>query len=143
MKRMQYVAELWQDITFTTRQLLKNRSFAAIAVLTLALGIGGTTAIFSAVYAVVLRPIPLFEPERLFVVGETFQGLPSSMSVGNYVDANAGVTAFEGLAAEQFANFNLSDAGGAERVIGGRGAADYFDVLGAPPPPRRAVTPDE
>src|SRR5919204_5119933 len=120
MTRTQYLGELRQDVAFTMRQLVKNPGFTAIAVLTLALGIGGTTAIFSAVYAVVLRPIPLREPERLFVVGETFQGLPSSMSVGNYVDANAGVTAFEGLAAEQFANFNLSDGGNAERVIGGR-----------------------
>jgi hypothetical protein len=47
-----FFAELWQDITFTTRQLLKNRSVAAIAILTLALGIGGMTAIFSALYAV-------------------------------------------------------------------------------------------
>ena len=143
MQRAQYLNELRQDIGFTIRQLLKNPGFAAIAVLTLALGIGGTTAIFSAVYAVVLRPIPLFEPERLFVVGETFQGLPSSMSVGNYVDANAGVTAFEGLAAEQFANFNLSDAGSAERVIGGRVTANYFDVLGARPLAGRVFTPDE
>ena len=143
MRRTQYLSELRQDIVFTIRQLLKNPGFAAIAVLTLALGIGGTTAIFSAVYAVVLRPIPLFEPERLFVVGESFQGLPSSMSVGNYVDANAGVTAFEGLAAEQFANFNLSDAGSAERVIGGRVTANYFDVLGARPLAGRVFTPDE
>ena len=143
MRRTQYLSELRQDIVFAMRQLLKNPGFAAIAVLTLALGIGGTTAIFSAVYAVVLRPIPLFEPERLFVVGESFQGLPSSMSVGNYVDANAGVTAFEGLAAEQFANFNLSDAGSAERVIGGRVTANYFDVLGAQPLAGRVFTADE
>src|SRR6059036_3648984 len=98
MKRMQYVAELWQDITFTTRQLLKNRSFAAVAVLTLALGIGGTTAIFSALYAVVLQPIAIREPDRLLLVGETYQGQISSMSVGIYIDAVAGTQAFEGLA---------------------------------------------
>src|SRR6266850_5560952 len=115
MKRTQYVAELWQDMTFTTRQLLKNRSFAAIAILTLALGIGGTTAIFSALYAVVLQPISIREPDRLFVIGETFQGQLSSMSVGIYVDAATGTTAFEGLAAERFSNVNLSDGVTPER----------------------------
>src|SRR6476660_5828809 len=120
MQRTQYLGELAQDVAFTWRQLAKNPGFTAVAVLTLALGIGGTTAIFSAVYAVVLRPFPLFEVERLHVVGETFQGMISSMSAGNYTDANAGVTAFDGLAAEQFASFNLSDSVAPERVIGGR-----------------------
>ena len=107
MQRAQYLSELGQDVTFAVRQLLKNPVFAAIAVLTLALGIGGTTAIFSAVYAVVLRPLPIERPDRLYVVGEMFQGAPSNMSVGNYTDAVAGTTAFEGLAAQQYFNFNL------------------------------------
>ena len=59
MKRSRVLHELGQDVTFAARQLLKNPVFAVIAVVTLALGIGGTTAIFSAVYAVVLRPLPI------------------------------------------------------------------------------------
>ena len=143
MQRTQYLGELAQDVAFTWRQLAKNPGFTAVAVLTLALGIGGTTAIFSAVYAVVLRAFPLFEVERVFVVGETFQGLLSSMSAGNYTDANAGVTAFEGLAAEQFASFNLSDSVAPERVIGGRVTANYFDVLGMRPMAGRTFAPEE
>jgi len=143
MQRTQYFGELAQDVAFTFRQLRKNPGFTAVAVLTLALGIGGTTAIFSAVYAVVLRPFPLFETERLHVVGETFQGMISSMSAGNYTDANAGVTAFDGLAAEQFASFNLSDGVTPERVIGGKVTANYFDVLGMRPLAGRSFAPDE
>jgi putative ABC transport system permease protein len=143
MERTQYLGELGQDIAFTWRQLRKNPGFTAVAVLTLALGIGGTTAIFSAVYAVVLRPFPLFETERLYVVGETYQGLLSSMSAGVYTDANAGVTAFDGLAAEQFVSFNLAEGTTPERVQGGRVTANYFDVLGMRPLVGRSFTAEE
>ena len=143
MQRTQYLGELAQDIAFTWRQLRKNPGFTAVAVLTLALGIGGTTAIFSAVYAVVLRPFPLADTERLYVVGETYQGLISSMSAGVYTDATAGVTAFEGLAAEQFVSFNLAEGTTPERVVGGRVTANYFDVLGMRPLVGRAFTADE
>ena len=78
MQRTQYLGELRQDIVFTWRQLLENPGFAAVAVLTLALGIGGTTAIFSAVYAVVLQPLPLREPSRLMLVGETNDQRPTT-----------------------------------------------------------------
>ena len=110
MQRTEYLGELWQDITFTGRQLRKNPGFASIAVLTLALGIGATTAIFGAVYAVVLRPLPLRDPARLMLVGEIYDGQPQVMSVGNYVDTNAATSVFDGgLTALNYANFNLSD----------------------------------
>ena len=143
MQRTQYLGELAQDVAFTLRQLRKHPGFTAVAVLTLALGIGGTTAIFSAVYAVVLRPFPLDETDRLYVVGETFQGMLSSMSAGNYTDANAGTAAFDGIAAEQFASFNLSDGVTPERVIGGKVTANYFDVLGMRPLAGRSFAPEE
>ena len=95
MERTQYLGELRQDIAFTARQLVKNPGFTAVAVLTLALGIGATTAIFSAVYAVVLQPLPLRDPSRLMLVGEVWEGRPQVMSVGNYVDTNAAVADFE------------------------------------------------
>jgi predicted permease len=143
MQRTQYLGELVQDIAFTARQLRKNPGFTAVVVLTLALGIGGTTAIFSALYAVVLQPLPLREPDRLFLVGETYQGQLSSMSVGIFVDAAAGAPAFEGLAAERFSNVNLSDGITPERVLAGYVTANFFDVMGAAPAIGRTFTTDE
>lgn len=143
LQRTQYMSEFWQDVTFTARQFWKNPGFAAIAILTLALGIGGTTAIFSALYAVVLRPLPLREPHRLFAVGETYGGHLSPMSVGIYVDAEAGTDAFDGLAALQYANYNLADGATPERVIGAKVTANYFDVMGTAPLVGRVFTPSE
>ena len=144
MRRIEYVTELRQDVGFTWRQMRRNPGFTLVATLTLALGIGGTTAIFSAVNAVVLRPLPLREPARLMVVAETFQGSPADVSAGDYTDANAGVTSFEGgLAAEQYSSFNLAEGGTPERVIGGRVTANYFDVLGAHPAIGRGFRADE
>jgi predicted permease len=144
MQRTEYFSELRQDVAFTWRQLLKNPGFAAVAVLTLALGIGGTTAIFSAVYAVVLQPLPLRDPARLMVVGEIYDGQPQVMSVGNYVDTDAAVTSFEnGLSALNYANVNLSDGTVPERVVGARVTANYFDVLGVRPMVGRTFSVEE
>jgi predicted permease len=143
MQRTEYLNELRQDALFTFRQLLKNPGFTAVAILTLALGIGGTTAIFSAVYAVVLQPLPLREPARLMVVSETFQGLPSEVSAGNYTDTAAGVSAFEGLSAARFSSFNLSDGTTPERVIGARVTANYFTVMGVLPALGRTFLAEE
>ena len=143
MQRTQYLGELRQDLSFTARQLVKNPGFTAVAVLTLALGIGATTAIFSALYAVVLQPIALREPDRLLLVGETFQGQISSMSAGIYMDAVAGTQAFEGLAAERFSNVNLSDGITPERVSAGYVTANFFSVMGASPAIGRTFTADE
>ena len=113
---------------------MKNPGFTAIAVLTLALGIGATTAIFSAVYAVVLQPLPLGDPARLMLVGEIYDGAPQVMSVGNYVDTNAAIPDFEhGLSALNYANYNLADETAPERVVGARVTANYFDVMGVQP----------
>jgi putative ABC transport system permease protein len=144
MERTQYLGELRQDLAFTVRQLVKNPGFTAVAVLTLALGIGATTAIFSAVHAVVLQPLPLREPERLLLVGEMWEGAPQVMSVGNYVDTNEAVSDFDhGLAALNYANYNLADETSPERVVGARVTANYFDVLGVGPMLGRAFTADE
>ena len=144
MTRMQYFGELRQDIVFTARQLVKNPGFTAIAVLTLALGIGATTAIFSAVYAVVLQPLPLHDPSRLLLVGEIWEGRPQVMSVGNYVDTNDAVPDFDhGLAAVNFANYNLADETAPERVVGARVTFNYFDVMGVRPTIGRTFSADE
>ena len=143
MERTQYLGELAQDVAFCARQMRRSPSFAPIAILTLALGIGATTAIFSALYAVVLQPISIREPSRLFMIGETFQGQLSSMSVGIYVDAATGTQAFEGLAAERFSNVNLSDGITPERVLAGYVTANFFGVVGAAPAIGRTFTSEE
>jgi predicted permease len=144
MQRTQYFGELMQDLGFTIRQLRKNPGFTAVAVLTLALGIGATTAIFSAVYAVVLQPFPLRDPARLMLVGEIWDGAPHVMSVGNYVDTNAAIQDFEhGLSALNYANYNLADDTTPERVVGARVTANYFDVMGVRPMLGRTFTADE
>lgn len=144
IQRTRFFGELRQDFGFTVRQLVKDPGFATIAVLTLALGIGATTAIFSAVYAVVLQPFPLRDPARLMLVGEVWEGRPQVMSVGNYVDANAAVSEFEnGLAALNYANYNLADDTMPERVVGARVTANYFDVMGVRPMMGRTFTVEE
>src|SRR5437868_2150631 len=143
MARAQYLGELGQDAGFAWRQLRRAPGFTAIAVLTLALGIGGTTSIFSILNAVVLQPIPLREPERLLVVGEAFQGAISGMSAGNYVDAAAGASGFDGMAAENIVSQNLSDGVSPERIVAGKVTANYFDVLGVRPALGRTFTDDE
>ncbi len=77
MRRREYFSELRQDLVFGLRQLSKNPGFTIVAILTLALGVGGTTAIFSAVNAVVLRPVPVAEPDRLVYVFSTWRDLRS------------------------------------------------------------------
>jgi putative ABC transport system permease protein len=144
MARTRYLGEIGQDLAFTARQLVKNPGFSAVAILTLALGIGATTAIFSAVYAVVLQPFPLRDPSRLMLVGEVWEGRPQVMSVGNYVDTNDGVSGFEnGLAAFNYANYNLADETTPERVVGARVTSNYFDVMGTVPALGRTFTADE
>src|SRR4030095_13290584 len=87
------------DLKFAFRQLLKNPGFTAVAVLTLALGMGGSTAIFSLINGVILRPLPLFEPERL-VSGLTQVGDSRSpqTSYSSYLDWREQCTTFEDLA---------------------------------------------
>ena len=140
----EHFAQLQQDVVFTARQLVTNPGFTAVTLLTLALGIGATTAIFSAVYAVVLQPFPLRDPSRLMLVGEVWEGRPQVMSVGNYVDVNAAIPDFEGgLSALNYANYNLADETAPERVVGARVTANYFDVMGVRPILGRTFTADE
>jgi predicted permease len=137
-------SELAQDIAFSLRQLRKNPGFTAVALFTLALGISATTAIFSAVYAVVLQPFPLRDPSRLMLVGEVWEGAPQVMSVGNYVDVNVAVSDFEdGLSALNYANYNLADETTPERIVGARVTANYFDVMGVTPILGRTFSADE
>jgi putative ABC transport system permease protein len=143
MRRTEYWSELTQDVTFALRHFVAQPGFTAVALLTLAIGIGATSAIFSAVHAVVLQPLPYPAPERLVNVYEDYQGQPGGVSAGNFTDARAGATTFRELAAAQYSSFNLTHEGSAERVTGARVTAGFFDVFGVQPALGRPFTAAE
>ena len=143
MRRTEYFTELTQDLTFAARQLLRNPGFTAVALLTLSLGIGATAAIFSAVQAVVLRPIPVPEPARILAVYTTFRQGQGNTSAGNYADGVENVSSFSATTAIRYSSFNVGDAAEAERVIGARVTAGFFEVFGVAPVRGRVFTAEE
>jgi putative ABC transport system permease protein len=133
------------DLKFAFRQLLKNPGFTAVAVLTLALGIGATTAIFSVVYAVVLRPLPFPESERLVAIWtQTPQVERLPMAPANHHDLRAQNTVFEDIAiSSRVQNYNLTGDGEPERLSATRVAANLFPLLRAQPALGRGFTDEE
>jgi predicted permease len=134
VKRVAYLEDLRIDLRNGLRQLWTNRGFTFIAILTLALGIGATSAIYSVLRAVVLRPLAFDDSERIALVGENWQNLgPTNVSIGNFVDwRRASGDIFEHLAALHYQSFNVSDEGEPERILGGRVSHGYFELLGMP-----------
>ena len=142
MRRREYLGELRQDLVFGLRQLWKNPGFACVAILTLALGIGGTTAIFSAVNAVVLRPVAVAEPERLVYVFETWRDLRrGSVAMGNVTEWSRRNAVFDAMAAIRWSSLNVTETATPERVIGARVTAQFFTVLGVPAALGRTLGP--
>jgi putative ABC transport system permease protein len=124
----------WQDLRYAARMLIKQPGFTTVAVLTIALGIGANSAIFSVVNSVLLRPLSFPEPERLIKIWETFlPGGQGTVSVPNLKDWREQNEAFTQIAAYQTAGFNLKGEENPERVVGSTVSADFFEVLGVPP----------
>jgi putative ABC transport system permease protein len=125
------------NIRYSLRQLLKNPGFTFIAILTLALGIGANTAIFSVINAVLLRPLPYPQPDRLVLVRERTNIFESgSVSLSNYLDWRASQRGFTDLALFRRDDTNLSGATSdveAERVGLARVTYNFLSVLGVPP----------
>src|SRR2546430_8892753 len=119
------------DLRFALRQLLKNPGFTAVAVVTLALGIGATTAIFSVVYAVVLRPLPLPESERLVAIWtQTPQVDRLPMAAANHRDLKSQNTVFEDIGMlSRVANYNLTGDGEPERLPATPGGPKLFSFV--------------
>jgi putative ABC transport system permease protein len=138
--------EVAQDTRFAARLLVKDRGFTLTAVLVLALGIGANAAIFSVVDALVLRPLPYREPDRLVMVWEDAReiGFPNNTPApGNYFSWKERNRTLSGLAATRSATANLTRDGQPEFVTGRRVTANFFDVLGVQPAIGRAFTEEE
>jgi putative ABC transport system permease protein len=139
---------LLRELRYALRQLRRSPGFTLTAALTLAFGIGATTAIFSIVEGVLLRPLPFFDPSRLVVLGDIVEGV-------NYGGDTPGVTApgvriymrdtnaFSGLGSYQPSTYELSGVGDPEQIAGARLTASMFPVLGVSPLMGRAFTQRE
>ena len=137
---------LWKDLRFGVRTLAKSPGFAAVAVLTLALGVGATTAIFSVVNALLLRPLPFKDLDRLVAVWEAVpaQGVErNEISEPNYLDWRAQSSSFEHLAVYSWWSVNVSGVETPERVQGFQVSPNFFDALGARAALGRTFLPEE
>jgi putative ABC transport system permease protein len=137
---------LIKDIQYGFRSLLKRPGFTLIAVITLALGIGANTAIFSVVNAVLLRALPFADPDRLVMVWEdaSFAGFPrNTPAAANYADIKAQNQVFEGVAAIDERSYNLTGDGEPEKVEAFGATADFFPLLGVKPLLGRVILPEE
>jgi putative ABC transport system permease protein len=141
------MSSIFNDLQFGIRMMIRNPIFTLIAVVTLALGIGANTAIFSVVDAVLLRPLPYPEPERLVFLWSTMnsQGVPMSGSaMPDYEGWRDQNKVFDGLGGFYYGDFNLSTSGEApERVQGAYVTANLFQVLRVSPALGRLFSPEE
>jgi putative ABC transport system permease protein len=135
---------LIQDLRYGARMLRKNPGFTLIAVLTLALGIGANTAIFSVVNAVLLRPLPYREPERLAQIWEKKRDSGNNViSPDNFLDWQKQAKSFEGLSIYDVWLPAISTAGKTEQIVGISASANFFSLLGVTPQLGRTFAPDE
>src|ERR1700723_2476989 len=135
---------LIQNLKYAARVLLKSPGFVAIAVLTLALGIGAKTALFSVVNGVLLRPLPFSRPSELVVLSEKSANFESSsISYPNFLDWQRSNSSFTSIAAYRSDDFSITGSGEAERVRVGWVSADFFQVLGVNPARGRLFTADD
>ena len=122
-----------QDVAYAVRTLFKNGWFTATAVLTLALGIGANTAIFSVINGVLLKEQPYRQPERLAFLWSTSQQAPrEALTPGRFVDFREQLTSASGIAGISQFSFNLTGSGEPERLAGSSVSSSFFDVLGTP-----------
>jgi putative ABC transport system permease protein len=138
------MGQLWQDMRFGLRLLLKSPGFAVVTILALALGIGANSAIFSVVNGILLRPLPYATADRLTFLSEWSQQVPNmSVSYPNFQDWRAQNHSFEELAAFRTNGFVLTGAGEPERLTAREVSQGFFPVLGVTPATGRNFTTDE
>ncbi len=134
----------WQDLRYGARMLLKNPGITFVVILALALGIGANSAIFSVVNAVLLRPLPYDQSDRLVFLSETSQVMPEiSISYPNFTDWRSQNHVFERIGVYNRSSYNLTGNGEAERLITGQVSADLFSALRVNAAMGRVFTNDE
>jgi putative ABC transport system permease protein len=140
------MTNLWQDLRFGFRILLKKPGFTSIVVITLAMGIGANTTIFSVVNAVLLRPLPYPEPDQLAWVWTDNRGEGISEDISswpNFVDWRAQNRVFEGMAGVRNQKFNLTGAGEPEELRGANVSANFFELMRSSVERGRGFSADE
>ncbi len=125
--------QLFQDIRYGFRTLVRQPGFALTAILALGLGIGANTAVFSVVYAVLLRPLPYPEPERLIYVHDTYPAVTfASVSASKYIALRERNGSLVSLGAHTPASLSLTGGGDPEQVGGTQASAELFASLQVP-----------
>jgi putative ABC transport system permease protein len=135
---------LMQDVRYGIRMLLQNPAFTAIAVITLALGIGANSAIFSVINSVLLRPLPYDESNRLVILWERSPQLDGmSIAYPNFIDWRNQNKVFEKIGVYRRQSYNLTGSGEPVQVLGGMVSADLFEALRIKPALGRTFSQDE
>jgi putative ABC transport system permease protein len=139
-RRRNTMDTLRQDLKFAARSLRERPSFAVMVIVTLALGIGAATAIFSVVDAILLRPLPFAQPDRLVVFNETTRRGRMTLAWPNYLDFHDRTTSFESMAGYMRTAFTVLEGDKARRLNGRFVSAGFFEVIGVQPQLGRAFT---
>jgi hypothetical protein len=134
---------IFQNFRFAFRLLRKSPGFMSVAIITLALGIGANTAIFSVVYATLLAPMPYPEPDQLVMVWSKVQTFRNGVAAGDYLDWKRQNTTFQDLNAWTNGNFNLATAERPEQVNGQLTTPGFYKTMGVPFALGRDFVPEE
>ena len=139
-----WLESVWQDARYLVRTCRRQPGFVSVVLLTLTVGIGATTATFSVVNAVLLRPAPYPEPNRMVIFGYTFKGVwVPWMSPAKFNVWRRQTGAFQDVSAYRFNVVNLTGGSDAEQIAAGQVSADFFRLFGAPVIAGRTFSADE
>jgi putative ABC transport system permease protein len=147
-RRLVWLGRAWRDLRLAVRSLRRAPGFAIAAIVTLALGIGANTAVFSVVYSVLLKPLPYENPDELYTVDITIPERLAQLGaltgrIQDYLEWRDADTAFSGVATITPAQWNLTGTGEPERVGGARVSTNFFSLLGVPPEQGRGFAAEE
>jgi len=144
-RKVNWIQDFIQDLHFGLRMLCKSPVFTAVAILTLALGIGANTAMFSVVQGVLLAPLPYSDPDRLVVIWESnpqFKQVVWS-SYPNFRDWRRSALSFQQMAAVRWLHYDLTNPGAPEHILAAEVSSSFFDTLGVELPLGRSFSPQE